>query len=132
MSSDLFKRLAVASVMDAIADKESKPAPTAREMAADLKKCYDALTGKKHTFEAGQLVQFKEGLSYGRLPGPFVVVEVLPEPIITNDSGSSTYGYRSVLDIKLATFDGDGEFLFWHYDSRRFEPYVIDKQAADA
>lgn len=130
MSSDLFKRLAVASVMDAIADKESKPARTARELAADLKKCYDALTGKKHTFEPGQLVQFKEGLAYGRFQeGPFVVLEVLPEPVYDDKQESSQAGYRAPLDIQVGTLDRDGDFLHWYYDSRRFEPYVIQKQA---
>lgn len=130
--SDMLKRLAVASMLDAIVDKESKPSRTGRELAADLKKCYDAFTGKKHTFEPGQLVQFKEGLGYGRLPGPFIVLEVLPEPVYDDKHDSSQTGYRAPLDIQVGTLDRDGEFLHWYYDSRRFEPYVVEKQAADA
>ncbi|MEM4720893.1 MAG: hypothetical protein QXT73_02350 [Candidatus Methanomethylicaceae archaeon] len=90
-----------------------------------LLQAYEQLT-KKHTFKPGQLVTWKPGLKNFRRPNydePAVVVEVLEEPIYnTQDSVGSPY-FRMPMDIVLGLIDEDGDFMMYHFDSRRFQPY---------
>jgi len=80
-----------------------------------------------HEFKVGDLVKWKQGLKNKKLPyinQPTIVIQLLKEPLIDRldeDAGSSYY--REPLDIILGLFDDKDEFLMFHYDKRRFEPY---------
>jgi hypothetical protein len=50
-------------------------------------------------------------------------VEQMDKPIYAMDqSGGSPY-FREPLTLIAAELDGEGDFVCFHYDSRRFEPY---------
>lgn len=74
-------------------------------------------------FQPGDLVQWKTGLKNKRLPEAdqlAVVVEMLPVPVTDEDKGSSGSYFLEPLDMKLGMVDEDGDFVIFHYDSRRF------------
>lgn len=78
-----------------------------------------------HNFSVGHIARWKKGLKNRKFPSydePVIVVQVLTEPIFdgTEESGSSYF--RERLDIVLGVINPDGDFLLFHYDSRRFEP----------
>jgi len=75
------------------------------------------------------LVTWKEGLKNRKWPlqdDPAIVVELLEEPIICqqNDPGTPYFGER--LNVKLGIIADEGEFLVFHFDLNRFEPYSND------
>ena len=89
---------------------------------------------RRHEFQPGQLVCWKPELKNRKYPAYGecgVVVNVLPEPVMdtSNDSGSPYF--REPLDIVLGFTDGDGDFITYHFDSRRFAP-VVEKKSDDA
>ncbi|WP_353930516.1 hypothetical protein WJM97_19940 [Okeanomitos corallinicola TIOX110] len=80
---------------------------------------------KKETFQVGQLVKWKANLKNRKFPyqhQPAIVVEILDQPIISDDESGSPY-FRENLDIILGILADDNTFLTFHYDSRRFEAY---------
>jgi len=86
---------------------------------------------RRHEFQPGQLVRWKPELKNRKYPAYGecgVVVSVLAEPVMDagNDSGSPYY--REPLDIVLGFVDGDGDFITYHFDSRRFAP-ILEEQA---
>ena len=97
------------------------------ETIVRLKACAARLA-KAHTFAKGQLVRWKKGLKNKRTPAygePVIVVEVLPQPVFDTDAKNSGSPYfREPLTIVAGEIDGDGDFLVFHYDGRRFEPYT--------
>ncbi len=101
------------------------PLDTAEELAR-MKACFARL-GKVHNFKPGQLVQWKKGLKNKRTPcygEPIIITEVLVTPIFDNsvkDAGSPYF--REPLTLVAGELDGDGDFICFHYDARRFEPY---------
>ncbi|MBE9058333.1 hypothetical protein [Sphaerospermopsis sp. LEGE 08334] len=81
---------------------------------------------KKETFQVGQLVKWKEYLKNRKIPyknQPAVVVEILEEPILSDDDESGSPYFRENLDIILGILVDDNVFLTFYYDSRRFESY---------
>lgn len=89
-----------------------------------LQELQNSLCNVKYDFAPGQLVDYKQGLKNKKASGPFVVIEVLPEAVAgTSDESGSTY-FREPLDIILGNCNADGELVVFHYDSRRFQPYV--------
>ena len=88
-------------------------------MYRELKDCLERLN-QKETFKPGDIVQWKSGLKNKRSDGPFIVVNILAEPITdaTDESGSPYF--REPLDIVLGQVDQDGDFISYYYDSRRF------------
>jgi len=85
---------------------------------------------RRHDFRPGQLVCWKAELKNRKYPAYGecgVVVKVLPEPVMDagNDSGSPYF--REPLDIVLGFLDGDGDFITYHFDSRRFAPVIEQK-----
>lgn len=82
---------------------------------------------QKHEFKPGDVVQWKPGMrntcgfpEYGE---PALVAAVHANPVYaSNETGGSPY-FNEPLDLMLAHIDGDDEFILYHYDSRRFEPY---------
>lgn len=81
---------------------------------------------RAHTFQVGDVVQWKKDMKHKRSEGPFVVMELIDQPLldrVTEDAG--TPYYREPLDVILGTFnDMDGTFICFHMNSRRFEPFV--------
>jgi len=95
---------------------------------AHLQKLKDsyAFMLKSHSFSEGQVVKWKAGLRNRKLPRenqPAIVWEILCEPIVQNDQDTGTPYFRERLDIALALLDKEGDFIVYHYDSRRFEPF---------
>jgi hypothetical protein len=81
---------------------------------------------KKESFQVGQLVKWKENLKNRRLPHknqPAIVVDILDEPIISNEEESGSPYFQENLDIVLGILVEDDIFFTFHYDSRRFEAY---------
>lgn len=106
----------------------------AQTRAGELRKQYDIFT-QRHDFEVGQLVCWKEGLKHKKRPRqgePAVVIGVLEEPILApTDEPGSPY-FREPLDLVLGVLDEDGDFMTFHYDSRRFEPFQDDLSSSES
>jgi len=78
---------------------------------------------RREFFQPGDVVQWKVGLKNKRLPKSDqfgVVVETLPSPITDDEKGSSGSYFLEPLDIKIGLIDDDGDFVIFHFDSRRF------------
>jgi len=86
----------------------------------DLVDAYNKLN-EKHTFTPGQIVEWKRGMKNKRVDGPFVVVEVLSDPVLGMTDESGPPYFREPLDILLGHCDNVGDFVVYHYDSRRFQ-----------
>ena len=92
------------------------------EYIKKLQKAHELFT-KKHEFRVGDIVEWKPGMENRVSKGPFVVVEILPEIVMnTEESAGITY-FREPLDIVLGQIDEEGDFIFFHYDSRRIQPF---------
>lgn len=85
---------------------------------------------RRHVFMPGDLVCWKPGLCNRRVPRPgrpAVVVEVLHEPVLDDEKDSGGPYFREPLDIVLGMFVEQGrhrgDFITWHFDSRRFQPW---------
>lgn len=81
---------------------------------------------KKNSFQVGQLVKWKENLKNRKIPyknQPAIVVEILAEPVVSNEEESGSPYFRETLDIILGILVDDDTFLTFYYDSRRFEAY---------
>jgi hypothetical protein len=86
--------------------------------------CHNFL--KKDSFQVGQLVKWKPDLKNRKFPyqhQPAIVVEILEQPIFSNDDESGSPYFRENLDIILGILADDNTFLTFYYDSRRFEAY---------
>ncbi len=88
------------------------------------------LFAQAHRFAPGDLVTWKPGLKNRRVPHsgqPAVVLEVLKEPVFDSEKDSGSPYFREPLDVVLGLFVEDGphrgDFLNWHFDSRRFKPW---------
>lgn len=81
---------------------------------------------KKESLEVGQIVKWKENLKNRKLPHknqPAIVIAILDKPVISTDDEAGSPYFLETLDIILGIIVGDGTFLTFYYDSRRFEPY---------
>lgn len=81
----------------------------------------------QYVFKPGDLVQWKEGLrnkSRPRYGEPVIVVDLLPKALRDKaENGSGSPYFQEPLQLVAADIDDDGDFVWWHYDARRFEPY---------
>ena len=64
---------------------------------------------------------WKPGMKHKRSDGPFIVVEVLDEPIVDAVAEAGSAYFREPLDLILGTFF-NGDFVTVYYDSRRMQP----------
>ena len=91
----------------------------------DLRALY-ALMNVKHAFHPGDIVRLKKGLQgYKTAPDydqPCVVMKVLDAPIISTEKEDGRPSFGVPLDIVLGILM-HGDFVEFHYDSRRFEPF---------
>ena len=85
-----------------------------------LKQAFETFN-QKNTFKPGDIVEWKPGMKHKRSDGPFIVVEVLDEPVVDAVAEAGSAYFREPLDLRLGTFV-DGDFVIFHYDSRRMQP----------
>ncbi len=81
--------------------------------------------GEVNTFKPGDLIAFKDGMANKTRPGkgePVIVYQMI-EPVKDPEASRSTAASAEVLDVQAGYVDDDGDFLVYHYDSRRFEHY---------
>ena len=85
-----------------------------------LKQAFETFN-QKNTFKPGDIVEWKPGMKHKRSDGPFIVMEVLGEPIVDAVSDPGGAYFREPLDLILGTFI-NGDFVTFYYDSRRMQP----------
>jgi hypothetical protein len=90
-----------------------------------------ALLNAEHPFAAGDLVTWKPGLKNRRVPRygePAVIVSVLDVSVFDTDPESGSTYFREPLTLVLGVIwdrdPGRGDFVTFHFDGRRFEPWV--------
>lgn len=80
---------------------------------------------QRHDFKPGQLVTWKPGLRNRRLPEyrqPAIVHDVFQDAVVLNQEPPDSPYFLERLDLVLGLIDGEGDLVFFHFDSRRFEP----------
>ena len=89
-----------------------------------------ALLNQTHRFKPGDLVTWKPGLQNRRVPlygQAAVVIGMLDEPVLDSEQESGSTYFREPLDIVLGVIwdrgPNRGEFVTFHFDSRRFQPW---------
>jgi hypothetical protein len=103
-------------------------AEPAEDAAQHLCVLLERLTnGREQALRPGMLATWKPGLKNRRFPRygePVVVVALLDTPIINPGDESGLPYFREPLDLLLGVVRGDDrEFLVYHVDRRRFQPY---------
>lgn len=97
----------------------------ARERSAVLRELF-ATFSEKHQLAPGMLVKWKQGLRNKKKPSydePAIVIEILDSPVIGKSDESGSSYFREPLDLIAGFLDDDGDFVVFHYDSRRFMPF---------
>jgi hypothetical protein len=99
--------------------------------AARLTSLYARLTnGRECELRPGMLAVWKPGLKNKLVPAygqPTIVVEKLDVPIFDPDRDGGSCYFREPLNLLLAVIEKDGDFIVWHFDARRFEPWEGDR-----
>jgi hypothetical protein len=99
---------------------------TKEEILGRLKRAHECLQ-VKHKFHLGQIVKWKEGLQNKKIPrygDPAIVIELLKSPVVDSGENAGSPYFREELNIILGVLDPGGDFVIFHYDSRRFEPFA--------
>lgn len=108
-------------------------AEPAEDATEHLRILYERLTnGRERALRPGMLATWKPGLKNRRFPAygqPAIVVERLSAPLLDHETESGMTYYREPLDLLLGILYRDGDFLVYHFDSRRFQPYEADSGA---
>jgi hypothetical protein len=83
--------------------------------------------GENYTFEKGQLIRWKPNLKNRNFPEygePVIITSVLKEAVFdpSETSAASPY-FREPLTLVVGRI-ADGDFLEYHVDGRRFEPFL--------
>lgn len=82
--------------------------------------------GRERALRPGMLATWKPGLKNRCFPTyghPAIVVERLSTPILNHETEAGMTYYREPLDLLLGILHREGDFLVYHFDSRRFQPY---------
>jgi hypothetical protein len=99
-----------------------------RRQAEILSTLYQRLVdGKDKALRPGDLAQWKPGLSNRKWPAygvPVIVVGILEQPIYDDNFKSGSCYFRESLDLLVGQLDSEGEFMVFHGDRRRYEPYL--------
>ena len=129
-SRELLQRIGID--LDAPADlglDAETPDSSDRDLALALRARVECLQ-QRHDFNPGDLVSWKPGLRNRRMPRygrPAVVIEVLLDPVLDDAKDSGDAYFREPLDIVLGVFIEQGrhrgDFITWHFDSRRLQPW---------
>jgi hypothetical protein len=100
------------------------------DLGAVLRERFATLS-TRHRFKPGDLVGWKPGLRNRKVPSygaPAIVIEVLDEPVLDKGEESGSTYYREPHDLILGVLwdrdPGRGDFVTFHFDSRRFQPWV--------
>ena len=99
---------------------------TPDEIVNQLRNCAKSFTASMTDFKPGDLVQWKRNMKNKRRPEygtPMIVIEVLKEPLYDAERDSGSAYFKEPLTVKAGSLDNDGDFIVFHYDGRRFEPY---------
>lgn len=92
---------------------------------ADILTNVGTLLATQNEFRPGMLVTWKPGLKNKKTPAygePIIVVSVLASPVIDPEKSPGSPYFREPLDV-VAGEISDGDFVEFHYDGRRFQPY---------
>jgi len=96
---------------------------------------FNSLTAiRSRPLTPGDIVDWKPRLQNRNTKGPFIVVEVLAEPVYDTEDSSGTPYFREPLDIILGclrtNLEDEPTLTCFHMDSRRFEPVTDVPSAA--
>ena len=116
---ELLKSLAMAASMKSEGTARDKT----NESIEQLAKSYL----QKHSFKVGDRIVLKKGMGgMHRCPKPgqtCVVVDVLEQPFVPSfEKSFGTPHFMQPHDIRIATKDPDGDFVYFLIDSMLFEP----------
>lgn len=76
---------------------------------------------EKVEIRPGDVLRWKPGLQNKNPDGPFIVLEVLPEPVLDLEDGPSSPHWREPLDLVLGFLSpGGDQFRIVYADRRRF------------
>ena len=102
------------------------------DLGAALRSRYQSFN-TPHAFRPGDLVTWKAGMKNRLAPRyghPVIVLSVLDQPVYDTEQESGCTYFREPLDLVLGLIwdrdPGRGEFVTFHYDSRRFQPWTAD------
>lgn len=133
-SRELLERIGLGedSSRNLLLDDEPLDSPL-DDLGVALRQRFESLNDH-HRFAPGDLVCWKPGLRNRRWPlygKPAVVLEVLPAPVFDMEKDSGDAYFREPLDVVLGMFvEGGpcrGDFVGWHFDSRRFQPWKSEE-----
>lgn len=94
-----------------------------------LSKLYQDYSRHQSKFEPGELVSWKPGLRNKKFPQsntPAIVIHHLDTPIIDNKENAGSPYFREPLDLLAGCIDEGGDFVIYHFDSRRFKKHKED------
>ncbi len=97
--------------------------PSDQKTEEKLKKLYHDYSKTQSKFEPGELISWKPGLRNKKFPQnstPAIVINHLHEPIIDNKENAGSPYFREPLDLLAGCIDEGGDFVIYHFDSRRF------------
>jgi hypothetical protein len=80
-----------------------------------------------YDFKRGDLVVWKNSLKNKARPAfgePAIVLDVLDTPLKDPEKSAGTPYFNEPLNLVLGILDSDGDFVVFHYDKRRFQPYA--------
>ena len=104
--------------------------PEEKSMAPELLQShYESYTKQDPKIREGALVQWKDWMKNRSTPAygePAIVVKVLDEPILFQDSDPDSPSYLEHLDMVLGVLGEDSEFIVRCYDSNRFKAYEAE------
>jgi hypothetical protein len=95
------------------------------EMPNLLKRCYESLQIPARV-PPGQLVRWKPGMRNRRFPKygePAIVIGPADGIIIAEQDEPASPYFREPLDLVIGILDEDGDFICFHVDSHRLEPW---------
>ena len=95
----------------------------------ELRQRLRTLLTRESPLKVGDRVYWKPGMKHKKRPNrePAIVVEVLEQPLLDEDKPGSQYWHER-LDVKIGMVDGDGEFVAYYFDSRRFHTIADDDE----
>lgn len=101
-----------------------------------LKQLSDSYLNYNETgdFKIGQYLKWKKGMKNRYKPEygmPVVVIDLLKNPIVSEEEESYSPYFREKIDIVIGLIDDDDEFVFIHCDKNRFEPFELKNYDKD-
>lgn len=97
------------------------------DTAEHLRTLHQRLTnGRERDLQPGRLAVWKPGLKNRRFPAygqPVIVVDLLDPPLLDHEDESGSTYYREPLSLVMGLLYENGDFLLYHVDRRRFQPY---------